>query len=232
MSQSSSNNGTFFVTGTDTGVGKTLVTAALLQAARNRGESAFALKPLAAGCEQTPEGLRNDDALLLQRYNTVEMSYQQINPVALAAAKAPHIAAFEEGRKLSLQRLEGFCRGALMQRADWRFIEGAGGWRVPLNEGESLSGLPALLNIPVILVVGMRLGCLNHALLTAEAIRRDGLRLAGWVANSCEPTMPSLAENIATLTALIPARCLGVIPHMEDSSVLEAATCLDLEILR
>lgn len=223
---------TYFITGTDTDVGKTLVTAALLQAAHNEGQTAYGLKPVAAGCEAGPDGLRNDDALLLQRYSNVPLSYSQINPVALAAAKAPHLAAMEEGRQLSLQRLEGFCRGTLMHRADWRFIEGAGGWRVPLNASESLSGLPARLQVPVILVVGMRLGCLNHALLTAEAIVRDGLTLAGWVANSCTPQMASLAENILTLRAALPAPCLGELPFLEPIDVPAAAGHLDLTLLK
>lgn len=222
---------TYFVTGTDTGVGKTLVTAALLQAARDRGQTAYALKPIAAGCDSGPDGLRNDDALMLQRFSSVALSYQHINPIALAAAKAPHLAAMEEGRQLSAQRIEGFCRGTLTHRADWRFIEGAGGWRVPLNAHEYLSELPARLQVPIILVVGMRLGCLNHAMLTAEAITRDGLSLAGWVANSCDPEMPSLKDNIATLEAMLGAPLLGSVPFFPSIDVPAAASCLDLSLL-
>lgn len=225
-------NNTYFVTGTDTGVGKTVITAALLQAAQDQSQSAYGLKPIAAGCEPSAEGLRNEDALMLQHFSSVSLPYQQVNPVALAAAKAPHLAALEEGRSLSLQRLEGFCRGALMSKADWRFIEGAGGWRVPLNAGESLSGLAQLLDVPVILVVGMRLGCLNHALLTAEAIARDGLTLAGWVANSCAEPMDSLAENVQTLRALLPAPCLGEVPFLTPLDVPAAAEKLQLSLLR
>lgn len=224
-------NNAYFVTGTDTGVGKTLVTAALLQAAQDRGQTAYALKPIAAGCDFGPEGPRNDDALMLQRFSNVALSYQHINPIALAAAKAPHIAAMEEGRQLSAQRIEGFCRGTLTHRADWRFIEGAGGWRVPLNAHENLSDLPLRLQVPVILVVGMRLGCLNHALLTAEAIERDGLVLAGWVANSCTPEMPSLADNIATLETKLSAPLLGSVPFFRAIDVPAAARCLDLSLL-
>lgn len=119
-----------------------------------------------------------------------------------------------------------------MQRADWRFVEGAGGWRVPLNASENLSGLPARLQIPVILVVGMRLGCLNHALLSAEAIVRDGLTLAGWVANSCAASMESLEQNIATLRAALPFPCLGEVPYLQPMNVEHAATCLDLSLLQ
>ena len=219
---------TFFVTGTDTGVGKTLVTAALLQLARQRGLRAYGLKPIAAGCEPTSEGLRNADAQLLQVHSSVQLPYGQVNPIALVAAKAPHIAAAEEGRKLSLDRIAGLCRGALMIPADFRLIEGAGGWRVPVNERENLSGLPQLLEIPVILVVGMRLGCLNHALLTAEAILRDGLALAGWVACGVDPDMSSPEENIAALKLRLPAPCLGVIPALGEVSVEAAAKYLAL----
>lgn len=222
---------TYFVTGTDTGVGKTLVTAALLHLAKKQGLKAFGLKPIAAGCDETPEGLRNEDALLLQTHSSVKLPYEQINPIPLRAAKAPHIAAAEEKRRLNLDRLVGLCRGTLIQPADLRLIEGAGGWRVPLNEFENLSSLPLQLKIPVIFVVGLRLGCLNHALLTAEAIARDGLPVAGWVASGIDPQMDSVEENIVALTARLPAPCLGVIPALEEVSVERAAGYLGLEKL-
>lgn len=219
---------TFFITGTDTGVGKTLVTGALLHLAAKQGLKAFGLKPIAAGCEDTPEGLRNEDGLLLQANSSVKLAYEQINPIALRAAKAPHIAAAEEGRRLNLDRLVGLCRGTLMQPADLRLIEGAGGWRVPLNDFENLSGLPIALKIPVILVVGLRLGCLSHALLTAEAIQRDGLPIAGWVGSAIDPQMESLEENVATLRTRLPAPCLGVIPALGEALVARAVDYLTL----
>ncbi len=222
---------TYFVTGTDTGVGKTLVTAALLHLADKQGLKAFGLKPVAAGCESTPQGPRNEDALLLQAHSNVQMPYEQINPISLGAAKAPHIAAVEEGRRLSLDRLVGLCRGSLMQPADLRLIEGAGGWRVPLNDRENLSGLAIQLQTPVILVIGLRLGCLNHALLTAEAIQRDGLALAGWIVSEVDPDMDSKAENIATLKTQLPAPCLGVIPALAPVSVEKAAEYLKMDVL-
>lgn len=200
----------FFVTGTDTGVGKTVITAGLLAAAKQRGLSTAAVKPVAAGCEMTEAGLRNEDALLLQSVITQKLFYEQINPVALAPAIAPHIAATQVGRRLSVDRLAGFCRGVL-NSTDLTLIEGAGGWRVPLNGVETLADLARALNLPVIMVIGMRLGCINHGLLTAEAILRDGLSLAGWVANVIDPHMPCLEENVATLTQRIPAPCLGQI---------------------
>ncbi|MDZ7924719.1 MAG: dethiobiotin synthase [Marinagarivorans sp.] len=207
---------TYFITGTDTGVGKTYIACALLKAFAKAGKTTMALKPIAAGCEESEQGLCNDDALALQQAATVKLDYALINPFALKAATAPHIAAALEGRRLTLDRVAGMCRGTLMTKADICLIEGAGGWRVPLNDRESLSQLPAALQTPVILVVAVRLGCLNHALLTAEAIIRDGLPLAGWVANCMEPDMPNLQANIETLKTLIPAPCLGVVGFAED----------------
>lgn len=220
----------FFIAGTDTGVGKTRVAVGLLWAARERGLTTAALKPVAAGCEETPEGLRNDDALLLQAVITQPLTYEQINPVALAPAIAPHIAAQEARRSLSVDRLGGFCRGVLGS-ADLTLVEGAGGWRVPLNPVETLADLPRLLKLPVILVVGMRLGCLNHALLTAEAIARDGLPLAGWVANVVDADMPRLEANIDTLAQRLPAPLLGVVPHLADATPAAVAEYLDLSPL-
>lgn len=205
----------FFVTGTDTGVGKTLVSAALLIAAKNRGLSTAALKPVAAGCQLTAAGLRNDDALLLQSVITENLAYEQINPVAFEPAIAPHIAAQQARRVLSVDRLAGFCRGVL-NTADFTLVEGAGGWRVPLNPSETLADLPRALNLPVILVVGVRLGCINHALLTVEAIARDGVQLVGWVANLIDPEMSHQQENIASLAQRIAAPCLAVVPWLDN----------------
>jgi len=204
----------FFVTGTDTGVGKTHASVALLQALAAQGRTTLGLKPVAAGCDATTDGLRNEDALALQAAATVKLPYAQVNPVALAEAIAPHIAAAHEKRRIGVTQLAGLVRGALMQgRADVTLIEGAGGWRVPLNERETLADLARELDVPVILVVGVRLGCISHALLTAEAIRRDGRVLAGWVANAIDATMPAREENIATLRAALGAPLLGVLPH-------------------
>jgi len=165
--------GVFFVTGTDTEVGKTWVSCRLLERAREAGLSCYGLKPVAAGCEETAEGWRNDDALQLMAASSVTLPYELVNPVALKAPVAPHIAAQQEGKAVTLARLAGYVRGALSaHKADLILIEGAGGWRVPLNDREMLSGLAAELELPVIQVVGMKLGCINHALLTAEAIKR------------------------------------------------------------
>jgi dethiobiotin synthetase len=227
MSVRSRRASTFFVTGTGTGVGKTLVTAGLLHTLRERELATIALKPVAAGATETEAGWRNDDALLLQRYQTVELSYQQINPVLLKAPLAPHIAARRESRRVSISQLVGYCRGALLQPADVALIEGAGGWRVPLNDAEHLSALPRALGVPVIMVVGLQLGCINQALLTAEAIVRDGLRLQGWVANAIDPDMAAVQDNIATLRSALPGACLGVVPWLSDPSPEQVAGFLD-----
>lgn len=198
--------GKFFVTGTDTDAGKTWVSCRMLEAARDAGIRCYGLKPVAAGCDESPEGLRNDDALRLMSASTEKLPYELVNPVALREPVAPHLAARNEGKRLMLGRVAGYVRGALnTHRADLVLVEGAGGWRVPLNDREYLSGLARELELPVMLVVPMRLGCINHALLTAEAVMRDGCRLAGWIANVMEPDMPLLAENIETLEDMMPA---------------------------
>jgi len=220
----------FFIAGTDTDVGKTLVAAGLLVAAKARGLTTSALKPVAAGCDATELGLRNADALLLQSVITEQLSYEQVNPIALAAAIAPHIAAQQEKRSLSVSRLVGLCRGVL-HSAQFTLVEGAGGWRVPLNPRETLADIVRELNLPVILVVGVRLGCINHALLTVEAIQRDGLQVAGWVANCIASDMPAQQENIQALQERIAAPCLGVVPWLNDASPVSAATYLQLDSL-
>lgn len=217
-----------FVTGTDTGVGKTTVAAALLYQVREAGGRTVGLKPVASGCVETEQGLRNDDALALMAHTHPALSYEQINPVALQPAIAPHIAAEQAGRRIMVSRLEGICRAALMSRPDFALVEGAGGWRVPLNAREQFSDLAVTLGLPVILVVGLRLGCINHALLTAGAIRADGLPLAGWVANQLEAEMPVREQNLRTLAEHIPAPCLGEIPLLNQPSPAVVAQYLSL----
>ncbi len=221
----------YFVTGTNTGVGKTLVTSALLCAASQRGLRTIGLKPVAAGCEMTNDGLRNEDALALLSQASLPLSYEQVNPVALVHAIAPHIAAEQEGRRLSADRLAGFCRGSMMLPSDLLLVEGAGGWRVPLNERETFADLVKILQLPVILVVGMELGCINHALLTAEAIRRDGLTLAGWVANRVTPEMSCYQENLHSLQQRLCCPMIGELPYLAEPNAEQAAVCLDLDRL-
>lgn len=222
----------YFIAGTDTDVGKTLVACALLHAAKQQGMKTLAIKPIAAGSEEGPEGRVNRDAVLLSREMTETLAYAQLNPVLFDAPIAPHIAAAQEGRRVSVAQLAGYCRGALIKPADLRLVEGAGGWRVPINMQQTLADLAVELQIPVILVVGMKLGCLNHALLTAGAIARDGLPLAGWVANQIDPDMSYFEENIQSLAEMMHAPCLGIIPRLDDASdVGAAAKHLDLSQL-
>jgi dethiobiotin synthetase len=187
-----------FVTGTDTGVGKTLFSAALLLRLGAAGLRAAACKPVSAGCRREGGRLVNADAELLADAAPAQRSLALVNPVAFEPAIAPHIAAAEAGMLLTAADLVAACRSAA-EGAEYLVVEGAGGWRVPLGDTGSLADVAIGLQLPVVLVVGLRLGCLNHALLSAEAIRADGLALAGWVANTLEPAMPRLEENIATL---------------------------------
>lgn len=218
----------YFLTGTDTGIGKTTVACALLARARQQGLSTLGLKPVAAGCELTPDGLRNSDALMLQAESTVKVSYPEVNPVALEAPLSPHLAAKAAGRRLTITQLTGFVRAGLSHRPDLALVEGAGGWRVPISDRELLSALPKDLRMPVVLVIGLRLGCLNHAILTAEAILKDGLRLAGWVGNRVDPDMADPEGNLVTLRNLLPAPCLGIVPYLPDGSPEALASHLDI----
>lgn len=223
---------TFFVSGTDTGVGKTIVTAAILEAAKTAGKRTLAMKPVASGCDSTPQGLRNEDALILQQAATETLPYDVVNPVALAPAIAPHVAAAQAGRLITVSRLAGFCRGMQMRPADLLLIEGAGGWRVPLNDQELYSAVPRALGVPVILVVSLRLGSINHALLTAEAIHNDGLVLAGWVANHADSeSMSCEQETLSYLMAHLPAPCLGVLPWNENADIRALAGYIHTDTL-
>jgi dethiobiotin synthetase len=159
---------------------------------------------------------------------TESLEYMQVNPVALQAAVAPHIAARQEGRNLQVGRLAGLCRGVMTGGADFVLVEGAGGWRVPVRGRQTLADLALELRCDVILVVGMRLGCINHALLTAEAIRRDGLRLAGWVANQPGERMSCHEENLDTLRELLGAPLLGEVPHLAPFDARKAAESLSI----
>ena len=208
----------FFITGTDTDAGKTSVAAGLLCAAKQQGCSTLAMKPVASGCDMSTEGLRNSDALALIAQSTVPLPYAQVNPYAFAPAIAPHIAAQEAGVELSVADLYRTAQVILQQQADFTLIEGAGGWRVPISNTEFLSDFAIALQLPVILVVGVKLGCINHALLSAQAILSDGLKLAGWVANVVDPNCARLAENLATLQQLMPAACLAEVPHLTSAS--------------
>lgn len=201
----------FFITGTDTDAGKTLVACTLARELRRAGERVAVAKPVAAGADWIDGQLKNDDALALQQAAGDWQSYEQINPMCFEEAIAPHIAA--RGATLSVDSVFQGLSSVLAESADTLLVEGAGGWHVPLNEQENLSDLAVKLALPVVLVVGVKLGCINHALLTAEAIQAAGLPLAGWVGSVVQPDMPALAENIETLNRQLSAPCWGVLPH-------------------
>lgn len=198
----------FFVTGTDTGVGKTRVAVALLHALAGAGARVAGLKPVASGCALVNGRLVNDDALALREASNIELTIDEVNPCAFAPAIAPHVAARQAGVVIGLSKLvAGFER--LAARADSVVVEGAGGWLVPISADKSMADLAGALGLPVILVVGMRLGCINHALLTAEAIAASGQRLAGWVANDAQPAMKERAASLAALAERLRAPCIA-----------------------
>jgi dethiobiotin synthetase len=216
----------WFVTGTDTGVGKTLVAAGLMRALRARGLSVAGMKPVASGCEAHAKRLQNADALILQAEASIETAYEAVNPYAFAPPVAPHIAARERGVRIELAHIVAAAQ-RLARRVDFMVIEGVGGWLVPLSEDSTLADLAVQLRLPVVLVVGMRLGCLNHALLTAEAMRARNCAPAGWVASCIDPDFPRLEENIETLRARIHTPLLGVVPHLSRPDTATVASCLD-----
>ncbi len=202
-------NHAFFVTGTDTGIGKTHITCALLHATRQRGLTAVGMKPVAAGVE---EDGHNDDVVRLLAASSVQPPLEWVNPYLYDPFIAPHIAAREAGRSIDIGVIcQAFSRLRTLAEVVW--VEGVGGFRVPLDERLDTADLARILNLPVVLVVGMRLGCLNHALLTAEALARRGLTLAGWVANRIDPAMDRFEANLETLQTRLRGPLLGVAPH-------------------
>lgn len=206
----------FFVTGTDTGVGKTLASACLLHALRARGLQVAGMKPVASGCHREDGGWRNVDALALQSASSAPVpEYAWVNPVALPAATAPQLAAARAGVDVTLPPLLAAWR-ALSAGRDAMVVEGVGGWMAPLADGLEQSALARALGLPVVLVVGLRLGCLNHARLTERAIRADGLPLAGWIGNRVDPAFEDAEAYLGLLGAALHAPCLGVLPHAAD----------------
>ncbi|MCT4716062.1 dethiobiotin synthase [Enterobacteriaceae bacterium H18W14] len=205
----------WFVTGTDTEVGKTVASCALLQAAAQAGFQTVGYKPVASGSEMTPEGIRNVDALALQRNSNVPLGYEQVNPLAFLEPTSPHIISAEEGRPVEFSALSAGLQ-ALSKLGNWVQVEGAGGWFTPLSESTTFADWVVKEKLPVILVVGVRLGCINHAMLTAHAIKSAGLPLAGWIANDVQPTGKRHAEYIATLRKVLPAPMLGEIPWLAE----------------
>lgn len=201
-----------FVTGTDTGVGKTRVATTLCRALVGAGQRVAAMKPVASGCARTAAGLRNADATALIEAMNVRASYAQVNPYAFEPAIAPHIAALESGRSIDFDLLDR-CFERLCLQSDATVVEGAGGWLAPLDAERTFADLAARWQLEVILVVGLRLGCLNHALLTVESIQRRGMRLRGWVGNSIDAHFARPEANLRTLQARIEAPCIGIFPY-------------------
>lgn len=223
MANCMNTRGAVFIAGTDTGIGKTHVACALLHAMRAAGDTSCGMKPVASGCVATAQGLRNDDALALQAASSGSPPYASINPVSLRDPLSPHLAAAHDGVSIELAPLR-HAFDALRDEFDQVVVEGIGGWLVPLGPHLLASDIAIEWQLPVILVVGLRLGCLNHALLSARAIQADGCRLLGWIGNQIDPQMEALEENLDTLRERIPAPCLGVLPW--DVPALAAASKL------
>jgi dethiobiotin synthetase len=212
----------YYVTGTDTGIGKSVVSAALLRALCARGLRAVGMKPVASGCEATAAGWRNEDALALQQASDPVPAYDDVNPFALPLPLAPELAAAAAGVTLELPPIiAAFQR--LRARADAVVVEGVGGWAAPLSASLDQLEVVRALQLPVVMVVGLRLGCINHARLTARAIAADGARLVGWIANEIDPAMACRDENFAILQRVLPVPCWGRLPHAPGAGANEMA---------
>lgn len=215
----------FYVTGTDTGAGKTVASCALLHALRARGLRAVGMKPVASGCERGPDGWRNADALALQAASDPRPGYRDLNPFALPEPLAPELAARDAGVRVALPPLLA-AHARLAAQADVVVVEGVGGWMAPLATDLMQADLVRALDLPVVLVVGLRLGCLNHAYATARAIAADGATLAGWIASEVDPAMARVDDNVALLAARLPAPCLGRLPHSPDPDPAALSRCI------
>lgn len=217
----------FFITGTDTEVGKTYISVGLLKAFNRMKYSTIGLKPIASGCFRQDNQLYNEDALLLQQSSSLYLNYHEINPFAFEAPIAPNIAALKNGIDLNVRNVSAKIQQAFNIPADIQIIEGVGGWNVPLNEHETMAEIVKHFNLAVILVIPIRLGCINHAILTQRAIYHDKLRLAGWIANFPKSeNVLEVNQVINTIKHWIKAPCLGVIPHQ-----MAAEEILDIQQL-
>lgn len=214
------NKTAYFITGTDTDVGKTYIATALVQHFCEQGLQAVGMKPVAAGAELVNGRLLNSDVIELIKASNVDADLALINPYVFAQAIAPHIAAEQAGITVSLDNIQQSFN-ALQAKADVVVVEGAGGFRVPINRQETMADLAIKLNLPIVLVVGVRLGCINHALMTAGSIRAAGLNLVGWVANRIDPNMPAIEENIATLKAMLKAPFIADVAWGEEPQFID-----------
>lgn len=222
-----------FVTGTDTEIGKTVVASGIVRAANLAGKNAVGLKPVAAGCDKVDGKLRNEDAMSLIDAANLKLPYETVNPIALAPAIAPHIAAEQANLSISASILKLHYERNLVEdlRLDLAVYEGAGGWFVPLNDYETFQDFVLAMQLDVVLVVGMKLGCINHALLTERAIKTSGLSFVGWVANFAEPAMDVANENLETLMQRLGAPLLGVVPNLKEPVAEEVAKHLNINVL-
>ncbi|WP_455376751.1 dethiobiotin synthase [Kaarinaea lacus] len=205
----------YFITSTDTNVGKTTVSLSLMRHFKARGKIVACMKPVSAGCSVTTDGLRNDDAVQLIRESSIDLPYELVNPYAFEPAIAPHLAALQINRIIELQSI----RNNFMQieaMANAVIVEGAGGWLVPVNESQTMADVAKVLQLPIILVVGMRLGCLNHALLSIRSIVESGLPCTGWVANYIDRDMQKQKENLETLKSMMPVPLIATVAYNEN----------------
>ena len=214
-----------FITGTDTDVGKTTVALGLIAALQNKGLRVGVMKPVSAGCEQTSDGLRNEDAILLMQQASVDLPYEVVNPYAFEPAVAPHIAADEAGVEIDIEVIRQ-CYLKIAEKVDIIVVEGAGGWLVPINAKETMADVVKALSLDVITVVGIRLGCLNHALLTSQSIAVSGLNHSGWIANHLSAETECASENVNALRARIQAPLLEEIPYRDKQFQLENSACV------
>lgn len=215
----------YFITGTDTGAGKTWATVALLRHFQAQGKVAVGMKPVASGCKRAGGSLENEDALLLQRYSSLAVPYELINPYAFEAPIAPHLAAANAGIGIDFERIGAAFR-QLQAQADVVLVEGVGGWAVPLNAAQDVASLAKYLDLPVIMVVAMRLGCINHARLTYQAILASGADCAGWLAVCLDTQMPAQQQTLSALEELLDAPLLGVLPYSTQLDALQNTTLL------
>ena len=202
----------YFITGTDTEVGKTVATGVLMKTLKRQGYKVSGMKPIASGCDVTDEGARNSDALAIQSNASVSHPYDKVNPYHFMPAIAPHLAAKEAGVTIDIDRITEIA-SELKSESDILLVEGVGGWQVPLDEQKMLPDLVKALELPVILVVGMRLGCINHALLTIESIEKSGLECVGWIANDIDPGMDAYDDVFVALKRRIKVPLIGRVPH-------------------
>lgn len=211
MSFSQLKPNSYFIVGTDTGVGKTFIASRIIQQFAAQGHQVVGMKPITSGCEKNAQGeWGNEDVTALTNVSNVQAPLDLINPYRFIPAIAPHIAANQAEVSIEVAKISQ-CFDALQQQADIVIVEGAGGFLVPINPQETLADLAVALKLPIILVVGMRLGCINHALLTVEAIKQKGLNLAGWVANQIDPQMPVFQENLESLKTRVDAPLLEIV---------------------